>query len=168
MKKAKQKIPRITGTAEMNMPVRFVFTDPERLELSRDLVSKMTTYQSIEDQAKTIAADYKAKLKLVESEVSVLQNKLSNGYEYREAPVVVHYNTCTDAKGKAIPRPGFKRIVRKDNGELVKDEPMSPSDLNAELFQQQEMERKKKDPEPKGLNTPVIPESGSASTAAKS
>lgn len=173
MKKEKKGfgIPKISKVEERIMDVKHTFDSKEKEGLSVELVNKMTTRSQLEEQRKSVDAEYKGKIKLLDAEIGVNHSKLTNGYEYRQKPCMVAFNTGTDGKGKPCPRPGWKRITLKETGEFLKDEPMTPTDLNAELFEQKKIEEesKKAKAAKTGLNQPEIPtEPGKeTSTAAK-
>lgn len=173
MKKDKKGsgIPKISKVEERVMDVKHTFDSKEKEGLSVELVTKMTTRAQLEEQRESVNSEYKSKIKLLDAEISVNHSKLTNGYEYRQKPCMVAFNTGTDAKGKPCPRPGWKRITLKETGDFLKDEPMTPTDLNAELFEQKKIEEESKRAKDakNGLNQPQVPEKAGekSSTAAQ-
>lgn len=180
-RESKPKIPRLKRTEKTTIDVQHDFTPPERLDLSAKLNTLLNTHDTVEEAMKSIQAEYKAKLKVIEAEIQQVRGKINSGHEFRPTAVIVHFNK---------PKKGLKRIVRADNKVLVRDEIMSPADLHSELFNKRQLEETRK-PEPpatgkdnpadpgwsaagkateeKPLNAPVVPDGeGKTSTAAVS
>lgn len=143
-KAQKPKTPKIRKFEEAMLDVKHEFTTTERDDIARDMAARMTTRVQLEDTLKSISADYKAKMKLIDAEISDRHNKFTVGHEFRPTPVIVHFNKASDAKGKAIKKKGWKRIVRKDDGAFVRDEQMTPSDMHVELMDRRQIEEASK------------------------
>ncbi len=168
-KATKPKGPRIQLTKEALLDVRHEFTDTEKVELGLKLTSAMTTRANVLEQKKSMAKEYDSKVKIFDIEIGGIHTRIHDGCEFRPTKCVVHFNKAT-RDGKVVTMPGTKRIVRADTGAHVRDEPMSPGDLQDELF---EIEQAKKAEQPKkesaGLNSPEVPAPGeTTSTAATS
>lgn len=160
------------------MDVKHDFTDHEKIELGQRLTATMTTCEQVKEQKKTMSKEFDGKIKVFEQAINDLHGKLRDGHEFRPRPVIVHFNKGTK-NGKAVDMKGSKRIVLKDSGEHVRDEPMSPGDFQAELIavERAQTAKKKEEPPPpppappandKPLNAPEVPQSPgqAASTAA--
>lgn len=151
-KQKKQKLPKIKRVDKTTMPVKFVFSDTDKLNLSQTLTGHMTTRDSLEDQMKTVSSEYKAKIKVVDGQIDEVRNKLVSGYEMRDTNVLIHFNK---------PRKGLKRIIHAGTKEVIRDETMSPADLHAELFEKNQVASRKAAEESKpaatGKNNPVDP-----------
>lgn len=193
-KPKKAKPHRIKRFEKRTLAVKHVFDQSEKLEVGNKMTAAMQTFEEVENQMKSISADYKARLKMIGTEVDQLANKFRDGYEMREIDCTIHFNMATNAHGKPIKKLGMKRIVNTATKEFVRDEPMSQADLQSEMFEKKKIEdesRAAKDrakngtdtppekgtpnvsgerkPDPKALNSPEVPKPGEppASTAAK-
>jgi hypothetical protein len=139
-KAPRQRLPKASRKEEAVVPCKHVFTPDERIQVGLALTNKMSLYTDVENQKKVTVKDYDSKLKIIETEVGQLQAKYHDGYEMRDTKVVVHFNTRTNPDSKKAEKyQGQKRIVRADNGEWVRDEAMTPSDLQAEMFEQRKL-----------------------------
>lgn len=175
-KAPRQKTPRVRMKVEAMLDVKHDFLPEEKIVLGERLTSTMTTRANVEQAKKTMAKEYDGKLKILDTEIDGLHGKLRDGHEYRPTAVVVFFNKGLKG-GKPFKLKGSKLITRKDDGSVVRAEPMSPGDFQDELIEVQRAERakdketpppeeKKKDAE-LALNAPAVPEGkGSASTAA--
>lgn len=151
------------------LDVQHTFSVPERDALARDMAAKMTTKSQLDEMLKSISADYKSRIKLIEAEISNIHNKFTVGHEYRPTPVVIHFNKAKDGRGKLASKKGWKAILRKDNGEWVRDEQMTPADFHVEMFDQRKIEeasREAKAKESSHLNSPDVPEGGGVTSTA--
>lgn len=169
---------KIKRFEERVLPCKHVFNATERLDLGNKLAAAMQTHSEVENQMKSIVADYKSKMKTIATEGDQFAARIRDGYEMREIKCIVHFNMATDEKGKPVKKQGVKRIVNAASKEFVRDEPMSPSDLQSEMFERDKLERESKEAKAKKkasetpagdkpLNAPEIPEKGEkASTAA--
>jgi hypothetical protein len=144
-KEKKPRVPKAARRIDVVMPCKHTFTQDERIAVGDDMTSGMNLYTTVEDEKKRLVKDYDNRLKEIEARVNTLKDKFRDGYEMRDTKVTVHFNTRTE-KGKAVKCPGTKRIVRADNKVHVRDEPMTPSDMQAELFQQQQDNKKSDTP----------------------
>lgn len=100
-------------------------TEKEREERGIKLAVTQIDILRLEEEAKTIAADFKDRiggLKARSREESVI---VSRGEEYREVDCEIKYG---------VPSKTHKTIIRTDNGEIVDVEPMSPSELQPKLI----------------------------------
>jgi hypothetical protein len=193
-KAKKPKVAKIKRFEKRTLPVRHVFDANERLELGNLLAAAMQTHGHVEDQMKSIVGDYKARLKTISVEGDQYAARIRDGYEMREIECIVHFNTATNERGKPIKKLGMKRIVNASTKEFVRDEPMTPADLQSEMFEKKKLEAEsraakerskngtesgpekgspnvsgERRPDAKALNSPEIPKPGEppASTAAK-
>lgn len=169
------KTPRVRMKIEDRIDVKHEFNGDEKIALGERLTSTMTTHSNVTDQKKTMAKEYDSKLKILQMEIDGIHGRLRDGHEYRPTDVIIFFNKGLKA-GKAVKMKGYKLITRKDNGAIVRDEPMSPGDFQDELIEVQRAEKTieanhtktaSETREEEILNSPRVPEAGGvASTAA--
>lgn len=138
----------------------------------------MQTYGEVEDQMKVMVSDFKNRLKAIAVDRDQFAARIRDGYEMRDIRCLVTFNTATDAKGKPVKKQGMKRITNASTKEFIRDEPMSPSDLQAEMFAEDKLKaeskaaKARKSPNVSGerksdaLNSPEIPENGEVTSTA--
>lgn len=90
--------------------LRYDFTAVEIHDMSILLANKIKDIASKQGEAKSVASSWKAKIDAVKSEVTVLSNNVSNGFEYRDVDCEVKYN---------IPEQGKKTLIRSDTQEKI-------------------------------------------------
>lgn len=96
--------------------LKFTFGPDDIQELGQKLARETQNVFDLRDRKKEIDADISAQIKTAEGRVSGLTVALNNGYEMREVEVLVLLDT---------PKTGVKRIIRADNNEQLRDEPMT-------------------------------------------
>lgn len=104
--------------------LKYTFSDAEVLELSKTLAKHNQDLSEIEAQKKRITADFAAKIQAEQEQIGMMSRKVCSGYEFRNIDCKQQYH---------VPRPGLKTIVRLDTGELVKEMPMTESELQEVL-----------------------------------
>jgi hypothetical protein len=102
--------------------IRYPFSEAEIRQLGADLAHATREAIDIERAKKVAMAAIAADKKDIESKCASLSLKIENGYEMREMECIVHFGA---------PRSGRKEIFRADNGEFVRDEPMTPEEMQA-------------------------------------
>lgn len=102
--------------------VRYPFDATELRQLGADLAHRTREAIRIENDKKVATSSFTAAKKEVEAQCAELSLKIENGYEMRDAECMVYFST---------PRPGFKTIVRADNNEVVREEPMTAEEMQA-------------------------------------
>lgn len=112
-------------TKKLKRWLRCDLTDEEKLAAGKTQADKAIEKITLENDAKRISADFKARISAVDAELQVLANKISSGYEHRNV-------TCTAYIGD--PEPDKKRIVRDDTGEHIAIEELTESELQRELI----------------------------------
>jgi hypothetical protein len=100
--------------------VKYTFSQDEIRELGEALAREAQTVFDLRDQKKTVGAELAASIKSAEHRVGDLTDRINNGYELREVECMVMMET---------PRPGMKRIIRIDNNEMIRDEPMTATEM---------------------------------------
>jgi len=104
--------------------LKYAFTHDELHQKGVDLARMNSEMLSLDNEKKSIVADFKAKIEGKTAEIELVSNHINNGYEYRRIECEIRFND---------PNAGFKTIVRKDNGEVVRKEPMTEDELQYEL-----------------------------------
>lgn len=118
-------------TKQIKRWLRCNLTNEEKLTAGKLQADKAIEIGQVEDDAKRISAEFKAKLATIQAELSVLANKISSGYEHRNVECTVHF---------ATPKPNKKRIVRNDTQEEVCIEDMTQDEMQRELINEEETE----------------------------
>lgn len=93
------------------------FTEAELREMSEALIQSVGDVKTARTEKSAAMTALGAEVKTAEARVFELQEKLSLGYEVIEVEVVTAYDE---------PKPGMKRVIRADNGEELRTEPMTP------------------------------------------
>jgi len=101
------------------------FSDAEKLELGRELSEKGIERERLEEQKKAAASVFGGQIKVLLRECADLQRKIFAGYEMVDVEVDVLLDT---------PERGFKRIVRRDDPTIYRDEPMTHIEKQRSLF----------------------------------
>jgi hypothetical protein len=99
-----------------------MLTAAELRQAGEDLARATREAIECENDKKTAAAAYKARGEHAQSRCAALSLKITQGYEMRDIECVVYYGT---------PRHGFKQVIRPDTGETVREEPMTPAEMQS-------------------------------------
>jgi hypothetical protein len=102
--------------------VRYPFTGSEMRQLGSDLAHAVREAIKIEADKSVAMANFNSLKKEQEAKCAELSLKYENGYEMRDMECLVYFSQ---------PRPGYKEIVRTDNGESVREEPMTAEEMQA-------------------------------------
>lgn len=122
MKKDKSKKTKTVEVREF-ANIRHDFTDKEMLEISSRQVAALQRASELDEQLKSICADFKAKIKGENALVGELTNKLSSGYEMRSVECAVKMDRLKGIKTYSIYSPGHK-----DHGKQVREDAMTQAD----------------------------------------
>lgn len=112
--------------------LRYTFSDPELLDLSKQLARKLAEEERAERELKEVTTQLKSVVTLKEGEVHSLSGLVQNGYEYRMIDCEIFFD---------MPERGKKTMIRIDTREIVSEQKMSGDDLQGQLFRKQEVER---------------------------
>lgn len=104
--------------------LRVDFTEPELKEFSKTLARETQNLAQAEEEKKLAVAQFAERIARCKSVQSVMSRNISNGYEMRMIECEVHLD---------LPRKGVATVFRTDTGEMVKERPMEPSELQREL-----------------------------------
>jgi hypothetical protein len=117
--------PKIALAGKCTRRLMTKLSEKEREERGINLAVTQIDMLRLEEEAKTVAADFKDRiggLKARSREESVV---VSRGEEYRDVECEIKYG---------VPSKTHKTIVRKDTGETVAVEPMSPNEFQPKLI----------------------------------
>jgi hypothetical protein len=104
--------------------LRYDFTTEEITQKGRDLAQVTREVTALEDDAKRVAGDFKAKILAKEAERGVVCGAITSGYEMRNIPCTITLNKPKNAK---------KTVVRDDNGTVVCVEDMTQDEMQETL-----------------------------------
>jgi hypothetical protein len=107
--------------------VKHDFGPVEFQDLGRRLAEATQKVDDLTQTKKQIVKDYDAQIEAQKADVLVLSRKLTNGYEMQRTECWVRYHDPVQAK---------KTIIRKDTGEVVRVEDMTPSECQEVLFEE--------------------------------
>lgn len=113
--------------------LKYEFSNPEILELSKELANKTQETRQLEEQKKSVVSEYASKTNIAREQVLLLSDKVASGYEVRDVECEVQYHSPTE---------GMKTLTREDNG-YTWMEKMTGSDYT--LFNQYQSEAKDHD-----------------------
>ena len=102
--------------------VQYGFNHQELKQLGVDLAHATREAIRIENDKAVATARFNGLKKEAEALCSSLSLKIENGYEMRDMECIVVYS---------MPRPGYKQISRADTGEWIRDDPMTPEEMQA-------------------------------------
>jgi uncharacterized FlaG/YvyC family protein len=114
--------PGHTGEVRMTHQVKYRFTRDEVRELGERLARRASDVYTLREAQKETNAKLKADIQSAEGDVAEIARKINEGYEMRDMECRVEYH---------IPRQGVKSIIRADTGEVVREEVMTPQEMQA-------------------------------------
>ena len=127
--------------------LRADFSNEDRNRYAQELAIACHDKTSAEEEKKAVTSDFKAKIDNLQSEISKLSIKISQGWEMRNVECLVYFNN---------PEKGLKRIVRSDTGEQISVEAMDSSEL------QQDFDFESQEESPIDNDVEVVPEAPKA------
>lgn len=104
--------------------LKYTFTHEEIHEKGIELARVSQERTTVESERKHAAATFKARLDGKDAEIKVLGDHINNGYEHRYIDCETRFND---------PNTGVKSTYRKDTGEFVRKDPMTPEEMQLEL-----------------------------------
>src|SRR5688500_11723895 len=104
--------------------LRYDFTDSEVLSMARMQSEHLEALETLEEQKKQVAEDFKARITGVEVQVSMLRPRMVSRYEMRPVEVEIRFDD---------PEVGVKSSYRMDCGELLRTVPMEDHERQEEL-----------------------------------
>lgn len=97
--------------------VRQPYTEKQIEEMKESLIQAVGEVRTLRTEKTAAMSSMGAAVKSAEKRVFELQEKLSLGYEIIETEVFFDFDK---------PEPGLKKVVRLDNGEVLRTEQMTP------------------------------------------
>ena len=117
--------PEIALAGKCNRRLMTKLTDKEREDRGIELATIQLDILRLEEEAKNKANDYKERIGGLKARSRAESVIVSRGEEHREVECDILYG---------VPSKTHKTIIRKDTGETVDVEPMSPSELQPKLI----------------------------------
>ncbi len=115
---------KLTKKHETARQLRVIYTNPERLELGRQLADTHQALAQTNIDLDSIKTDFKSRIAAHDAKITDLSTKVSNGWRMEEVKCVWIMDD---------PKKGMKRLVRTDTAEDVETVEMTQSDKQAEL-----------------------------------
>jgi hypothetical protein len=112
--------------------LKHTFTPAEKREIAASLAQANERKVALEEQKKEVDADLKGQITATETRIATDARKYNNGYEYRDVECYPVYHS---------PEQGMKSVYRKDTGEFVRDMRMDTTEMQENLFEEQEAEQ---------------------------
>lgn len=108
-------------TRKENYQFKYVFSEDELKDKSKQLARAIQSRLELEDEKKTAVTEFKAKIEAKVSESNLISNHINNGYEYlfKTCEVVLNFET------------GRKQYFYE--GVQVGEEPMTKDDYQKEI-----------------------------------
>lgn len=97
----------------------YKFTREELEQLSQEHARAQIEYAELKNHRSNVVADLGNQLKLLQTRISELATRIHSGEELRPVECIVMLDT---------PKPGLKQILRLDNNEPLRTEPMSEAE----------------------------------------
>jgi hypothetical protein len=116
-----------TKPATVEEYLRYEFSREELQDRAKSLAMNVQRQTQTQEEQKAAQAQFKERLERLTSEVGKLSRDINNGWEMRNILCRVLYHSPTQ---------GTKRIVREDTGELVREQPMTRSEMQEQLFKE--------------------------------
>jgi hypothetical protein len=104
--------------------VRRAFSEPEIVAFKDLLAYKVREQLEQQELRAEAVGRFSATLKILSAEIAQLSDQLSSGSEWVDVELVILLDQ---------PRPGLKTLVRVDNNEELRVEPMTPEDRQQSL-----------------------------------
>ena len=105
--------------------LKCVLTETEIKTAGAQLARSYSEITDLEDQKKSSASDFKARIDSASAQASIVARKIQNGYEFRDIDCEEVWNW--DEK--------TVDVVRLDNGETVRSRTMTVGELQRGLFE---------------------------------
>lgn len=141
--------------------LRCQLTEAEIKQYGREQAEGWQAINHMEDDMKASAARYKSEIKAKQARCSVLSQYVTSGWIEREVSCTWMYEfSGRDEKGKYIPDPSKKILVRDDTGAVVTVCPITDGErqLVFPLEDPRKEPEQPKKPEPKGNGKSTKPE----------
>lgn len=110
--------------------LRYDFTEEEIRDRAKQLALAVQTQTQVQEEQKVAQAQFKERVEAQVSLIGRLSRSINMGYEMRTIDCRIDFHT---------PVQGTKRLTRLDTGEFVRDEAMSPHEMQEQLFKEEDM-----------------------------
>jgi hypothetical protein len=114
-------------------------TDEEIRLKSQEVGEAVIQQASIESAKKEANKEFGEQLATLRQRMRMLANQIRSRTEMRMVQCQIEFH---------VPQVGFKRTVRLDTGEVVKEQPMTEDELNARLFEDEAAAKVLTEPDP--------------------
>lgn len=104
--------------------LKYEFTRAELAEKSQELARHTQLRDQLEQQKREIDKQLAAQIEAAISQVKVLAQHVSTGYEMRMVDCILHFHA---------PKEGRCTIERADNGELIRERAMTSEEMQESL-----------------------------------
>lgn len=104
--------------------LKHILTEDEIKDYGAQLARRYSEITDLEEQKKSVTSDFKARIDSANADAGVLARKIQNGYEFKNTDCEIQW----DYDEKAV------TVVRLDTMETVKSRPMTPDELQEEMF----------------------------------
>lgn len=104
--------------------LRYNFSEPEILTLSRDLSNTIANRSQKEADKKRAVKEFDAAIAAAESDIELKSEKVRSGYELRTITCRIEYHQ---------PKVGFKTVIRSDTGETTEVAQMNALEMQEPL-----------------------------------
>lgn len=115
--------------------LRHDFTAVETVELSHQLAQKTKDLNALEEEKKSVTAQYGARVKEVKASCNKLSNQVADGFEIRDVDCDIAWHVPTQGWKTLAPRNGAAAIVEKMTQEeytLFNQEPEADPDADGD------------------------------------
>jgi hypothetical protein len=113
--------------------LKYEFTDAEIADMARELARHNRRIASLEEDKKSVVAQFKADMDKVSADISRLSQFIVTGSEFRNVECTMVLDT---------PETGKKTVTRLDNNEVVRIVPMTDEDRQMALNLEAEADSK--------------------------
>src|SRR5271166_2049216 len=110
---------------KLTLDLECQLTADELQDRGQQISTAMVRYDEVEETKKAANAEASDEMKGLRTKMSELAHVIRKKAETRPIECLVKFHT---------PEVGVKRIIRKDTNEIVRDEPMSESERQNNLF----------------------------------
>ncbi len=114
---------------ETTRNLRVIYTDPDRLELGKQLAGAYQDLSQTNTDLDSIKTSFKAKIAAHEANIADLSTKVANGWRIEEVKCVFEMDT---------PKKLHKTLRRLDTQEIVEVSEMTQADIQGELALEEE------------------------------
>lgn len=99
--------------------------DEELRQRGQEMADAMREHTTVENDRRLAVKDFKERLEEIRGRMFAAAGAIRDKGEYRLVRCTVQFH---------VPANGWKRLVRMDTGELVKEEAMTPAEMQLNLY----------------------------------